>query len=91
MVTRAALDPMDQLHDRTPLMLQAPALAGWLHGDGAQATRIANEAQAPRLDWYPVSRAVSKPRSNGRALIEPVSLPVPPPAPDAPRSASLFD
>ena len=92
LITRAALDPMDQLHDRTPLMLQAPALAGWLHGDGSEATAIASAAVPPRLAWHPVARAVSNPRSNGRGLIDPVAPPEPPPAePGSPRSASLFD
>jgi putative SOS response-associated peptidase YedK len=90
LITRAAVDPMEQLHDRTPLMLQAPALSGWLHGDGAEATRIADAAVPPKLAWHPVTRAVSNPRSNGRSLIDPVPLP-PPPEPEAPRSASLFD
>ena len=90
LITRAAVDPMSQLHERTPLMLQAPALAGWLHGDAGQATRIANEAIPPRLVWHPVARAVSNPRSNERGLIDPVALP-PPPEPEAPASASLFD
>jgi len=90
LITRAAIDPMSQLHERTPLMLQAPALDGWLHGDAAVATSIANEAVPPRLVWHPVTRAVSNPRSNGRGLIDPVPLP-PPPEPEAPRSASLFD
>jgi putative SOS response-associated peptidase YedK len=81
---------MLQLHDRTPLMLQAPVLAGWLHGDAAQAQAIADAAQPPRLVWHPVARAVSNPRSNGRGLIDPVAVP-PPPEPEAPGSASLFD
>jgi putative SOS response-associated peptidase YedK len=92
LITRAAVDPMDQLHDRTPLMLQAPALSGWLHGDGAEATRIADAAAPPKLAWHPVTRAVSNPRSNGRGLIDPVAPPgPPPPEPAAPGSASLFD
>ena len=90
LITRAALDPMDQLHDRTPLMLQAPALARWLHGDGDEATDIANAAVPPRLVWHPVTRAVSNPRSAGRGRIDPVAVP-PPPEPEPPRSASLFD
>ena len=90
LITRAAVDPMDQLHDRTPLMLQAPALGGWLRGDAAQAIDIANAAVPPRLAWHPVARAVSNPRSNGRGLIDPVALP-PPPEPEATGSASLFD
>lgn len=92
LITRAAMDPMDQLHDRTPLMLQAPALAAWLHGDGSAATAIANAATPPNLVWHPVTRAVSNPRSNGRGLIDPVAPPEAPPAePGPPRSASLFD
>ena len=95
LITRAAVDPMDQLHDRTPLMLQADALAGWLHGDGKDATDIANAATPPRLIWHPVTRAVSNPRSAGRALIDPVALPPAPgpepEKPEPPRSASLFD
>jgi putative SOS response-associated peptidase YedK len=94
LITRAAIDPMSQLHDRTPLMLhsQSPELKGWLHGDAADAKAIADAAVPPRLVWHPVARAVSNPRSNGRALVDPVPLPPPPPAePEGPGSASLFD
>ena len=94
LITRAAIDPMSQLHDRTPLMLHAasPELKGWLHGDAAEAKAIADAAVPLRLAWHPVTRAVSNPRSNGRALVDPVPLPPPPPPePEAPRSASLFD
>jgi putative SOS response-associated peptidase YedK len=67
-------------------------LKGWLHGDAADAKAIADAAVPPRLIWHPVTRAVSNPRSNGRALVDPVPLPPPPPPePEEPRSASLFD
>lgn len=73
-ITRAAIDPMLQLHDRTPLMLQAPALSDWLHGDAALAQEIAAGARVPALAWHPVDRAVGNPRSNGPRLVEPVVL-----------------
>jgi putative SOS response-associated peptidase YedK len=94
LITRAAVDPMDQLHDRTPLFLHSgsPQLGAWLHGSGDDARAIVAGATLPRLAYHPVSRAVSNPRSNGRALIDPVAPPEPPPpAPAAPGSASLFD
>lgn len=89
-LTRAAVDPLLQLHDRTPLMLAAPALAGWLHGDADAAGAIADASQPPKLAWHPVNRAVANPRSEGRQLIDPVPLP-PPPEPGPPASATLFD
>jgi putative SOS response-associated peptidase YedK len=94
LITRAAVDPMDQLHDRTPLFLHAgsPQLGAWLHGSGDDASAIAAGATLPRLAYHPVTRAVSNPRSNGRGLIDPVAPPEPPPPePAAPGSASLFD
>lgn len=90
LITRAAVDAMAQLHDRTPLMLQAPVLASWLHGSADDAAAIADAAVPPRLAWHPVNRAVSNPRSNGPGLIEPVALP-PAPEPGPAGSASLFD
>ena len=89
-VTSAAVDPMLQLHDRTPLLLTPAVLRDWLHGDAATAAGIANAAVPPRLTWHPVSRAVSNSRSQGRALIDPVALP-PAPEPEPPGSATLFD
>lgn len=71
-ITRAAIDPMQQLHDRTPVMLRAEALHGWLHGDAATAAAITGAATVPDLVWHPVNRAVSNPRSSGAQLIEPI-------------------
>ena len=68
-VTCSAVDTMLQLHDRTPLMLSPQVLHDWLHGSTQQATAIALSAEVPDLDWHPVSRAVSNPRSNGPQLI----------------------
>ena len=72
-LTCAALDPMQQLHDRTPLMLSPPVLRDWLQGSTEQAAAIALSASVPELRWHPVSRAVSNPRSNGAQLIAPIA------------------
>ena len=73
-ITRGATDPMQQLHDRTPLMLSPIVLHDWLHGSVDQAAAIALSASPPpALAWYPVGRAVSNPRNNDRRLIEPLA------------------
>ena len=73
-VTCAALDPMRQLHDRTPLMLPAPVLHDWLHGTPEAAAAIALAVEPPPLRWHAVSRAVGNPRSNGPQLVAPIPL-----------------
>ncbi|MEO7251225.1 MAG: SOS response-associated peptidase [Arenimonas sp.] len=76
-ITRAALDPMLQLHDRTPLMLGADVLRDWLHAGVERAAQIADNAAVPALVWHPVSRAVGNPRSNGPELIRPLEFTTP--------------
>jgi putative SOS response-associated peptidase YedK len=71
-VTCAALDPMRELHDRTPLMLPPVVLHDWLHGSADDAAAIALAVQPPALAWHAVSRAVGNPRSNGPQLVAPV-------------------
>lgn len=71
-VTCAALDPMQQLHDRTPLMLPPPLLHDWLHGTPEAAMAIALAVEPPDLRWHAVSRAVGNPRSNGPQLVAPL-------------------
>jgi putative SOS response-associated peptidase YedK len=71
-ITQAAVGPMLELHDRTPLMLGPAVLSEWLHGSTGEAAAIAASAPIPELAWHPVSRAVGNPRSNGPKLIEPV-------------------
>ena len=71
-ITRAALDRMQQLHDRTPLMLSPEVLRDWLHGSVERAAEIADSATVPALVWHAVSRAVGNPRSNGPELIRPL-------------------
>ena len=72
-VTCAALDPMRQLHDRTPLMLPPAVLRDWLHGTPEMAAAIALAVEPPpALRWHAVSRAVGNPRSNGPQLVAPL-------------------
>ncbi len=76
-ITCAAVDAMQELHDRMPLMLGPAVLHDWLHGDAGMAAAIAEGADVPALAWHPVSRAVGNPRSNGRQLIEALSAKIP--------------
>ncbi len=69
-ITRAAIDLMRELHERTPLMLPASVLRDWLHGSAVDAIGIADGLEPPALAWHAVSRAVSNPRRNGPRLIE---------------------
>ena len=85
-ITCAALDPMLQLHDRTPLMLPPEALRDWLHGTVDDAQRIAMTVEPPPLRWYPVGRAVSNPRNDDPRLVDPVE-PAAAPAPTTPPGA----
>lgn len=71
-VTCAALDPMRELHDRTPLMLPPVVLQDWLHGSVEDAAAIALSVQPPALAWHAVTRAVGNPRSNGPQLVAPI-------------------
>lgn len=73
-VTCAAVDSMQELHDRAPVMLDAPVLFDWLHGTPESAGEIAHSARVPALAWHPVDRAVGNPRSNGPRLVEPVEI-----------------
>ena len=72
-ITRAAIDPMHELHERTPLILPPPVLRDWLHGSVAAAIGIADGVEPPALAWHAVNRAVSNPRSSGPRLIEPLA------------------
>ena len=94
-ITCAALDPMAQLHDRTPLMQPPEVLGDWLHGPVEDAVRIAMRVQPPVLRWYPVGRAVNNPRNDDPRLVEPVAMLAgdpggPSPAPASGSSGSLF-
>ena len=73
-ITCAALDPMAQLHDRTPLILPPTVLRDWLHGTVEQAAGIAASVELPPLQYYPVSRAVSSPRNDDPRLVAPIEL-----------------
>ena len=71
-ITCAAVDAMQQLHDRTPLILPPAVLRDWLHGSVEQAARIALSVEPPALQYYPVSRAVSNPRNDDPQLVAPL-------------------
>lgn len=80
-LTRAAVGPAAQLHDRLPVMLTRDDYAHWLGDDlsspdDAVALLMAASASvAPTLEFHPVDRRVGNVRNNDSALCERVDTP----------------
>jgi putative SOS response-associated peptidase YedK len=72
-LTQPALPEVAHVHDRSPLILPASAMAEWLFGDPADALPTALRAPPPALRLHAVDQAVGNARSHGAQLILPVS------------------
>jgi len=72
-LTTEALGDISQLHDRTPVMLDAAVFSDWLHGDAQSASAIVARLQLPPLHWHAVNPAVGNVRNNGADLISAVA------------------
>ncbi len=71
-VTTAARGPMQDIHDRQPVMMTREALDAWLDRDADQGTLFdVIAAPAPDLAWHPVRKAVGSPRNNAPENVEP--------------------
>jgi putative SOS response-associated peptidase YedK len=60
------------IHDRAPVTLGEGAWDAWLTGEPADALDILKAAQAPRLTYYPVPKAVGSPKNDAPELVRPV-------------------
>lgn len=69
-ITTAANDFMQRLHDRMPMILQPGRADAWLAGATDMLETAATEC--PPLRSWPVGRSVNNPRNEGPALVEPV-------------------
>lgn len=71
-VTAASNKGMVDIHDRSPLVLKASAVAEWLSEDTSpeRAEEIAKEATLPKSDfrWHPVSNKVVSPKNQCEEL-----------------------
>ena len=76
-VTVAAEPGLDRIHDRQPLVLERDDWERWLAPDVTSPDEVSDllvTAAPGRFEAYPVSRAVSSNRSNGRELLLPAPV-----------------
>lgn len=72
-VTTAARAPVDDLHDRMPVILPPERERDWLAAaDPAERERLLEPRPAEDLRTYPVSTAVNDPANDAPDLIEPL-------------------
>jgi len=73
-LTRAAVGPAAEVHDRMPVVLADYAHDGWLDPALKDATAFAQaNALAAELVHYPVGKRVNNARNEGAELIEPLA------------------
>ena len=72
-LTTEAQGDIRQLHDRTPVLLDAAVFTDWLHADAQSASAILAAQVLPPLQWHAVSPAVGNVRNNGAHLIQAVA------------------
>lgn len=69
-ITTAANDLIEPIHDRMPVILPPDAEAAWLEGEPDDALRLLTPYDTSRMSAYPVSRRVNKTTSDDAMLIE---------------------
>ncbi len=83
-MTTAANATMRPLHERMPVILEAPDWPAWLGEHEGDATALLRSAADDVLRLWPVSRAVNSVRNNGAALLDRIDDPAAPPPSAAP-------
>ncbi|MFZ4079181.1 MAG: SOS response-associated peptidase [Microbacteriaceae bacterium] len=79
-LTRPAVGPAAQLHERLPVMLTSDAYAAWLRHDGTDTPgaldllMAESDKVAEHLEFHPVDRRVGNVRNSGPDLCAPVDL-----------------
>jgi putative SOS response-associated peptidase YedK len=87
-ITTSANSDMAVLHDRMPVVLEAPDWPAWLgEGQGAPSDLLRPAAVGVVRLW-PVSRAVNSVRNNGAELLDRIDDPHAPPPSDASAGAN---
>lgn len=72
-VTQAARDGLEEIHEREPAVLDHDLVGAWLdRREGADTALDILSRPSPALSWYEVDRAVGSVRNQGAHLIEPV-------------------
>lgn len=78
-VTTAANATMRRLHERMPVILEAPDWPAWLGEAPADPAGLLRPAADDMLRLWPVSRAVNNVRNNRADLLDPLDDPAAPP------------
>ena len=72
-ITQAARDGLEQIHDREPAVLDHDLVGAWIDRDAGTETALDILSRpCPPLTWHEVDRAVGSVRNQGAHLIEPV-------------------
>jgi len=88
-LTTSANVTMQQLHERMPVILEAPDWPAWLGEIEGDARALMRPAADDLLNLWPVSRAVNSVRNNGAELLDRIDDPAAPPPSDAPAGSNL--
>ena len=75
-LTTAASDSMQKIHQRMPLILQPAAYEDWLDPEVRQAERLEEILQnhhVRSMQYYPVSKLVNRVQNNSAACINPLA------------------
>jgi putative SOS response-associated peptidase YedK len=83
-LTCAANDTMQQLHERMPVILEQADWPSWLGEVEADPASLLRPAANDMLKLWPVSRAVNSVRNNSADLLDRIDDPHAPPPSDAP-------
>lgn len=76
-LTTTATDELGRIHDRMPLLVEKERYDAWLDprkSDPDDLLGLLVPASPGRLEAYPVSKAVSSVKNNGRHLIDPLPI-----------------
>ena len=87
-LTTSANATMSVLHERMPVILEAPDWPAWLGEVDGDAPALMRPAAEDVLELWPVSRAINSVRNNGAELLDRIDDPHAPPPSDAPPGAN---
>ncbi len=74
-VTLAAHENIEHIHNRMPVIFKSDALATWMNAETSKddALELLQENRGGDLAYYPVSKDVGKVANKGSDLIKPIA------------------
>jgi putative SOS response-associated peptidase YedK len=74
MITRPAMDAIQHIHPRMPVVLSSEQATQWLSRKPDNMQSLLMELEPPQLINYPVNKEVANVLTNGKRLIEPIEI-----------------